>query len=151
MIKKTLLVLSVSAAYFAQAQDISVIRNTVDVYSNSSLNGTSKYQGMAGSMGALGGDYSTLNSNPAGLGVSVANDLSGTLSIENNKNDSSFGGAKQSYKGNKADLGNIGGIVVFRTSGNTPWKFVNIGVNYSNQSLDNYIETTKYLIPFYYF
>lgn len=54
------MILSISAAYFANAQDISTIRNTVEVYSNSSLNGTSKYNSMAGSMGALGGDFSVL-------------------------------------------------------------------------------------------
>lgn len=79
MIKKSLIVLSVGVAYFANAQDISTIRNTVDVYSNSSLNGSSKYNGMAGSMGALGGDVSVLNSNPAGIGVSIASEISGTL------------------------------------------------------------------------
>jgi hypothetical protein len=34
MLKKSLVIMSISAAFFAQAQDVSVIRNTVDVYSN---------------------------------------------------------------------------------------------------------------------
>jgi len=141
MIKKTLLMLSISAAYFVQAQDVSTIRNTVDIYSNNQISGSSKYQGMAGSMGALGGDFSTLNSNPAGIGVSIASDLSLTLNVESYKNKTSFGGASLDYSKNITDIGNSGGILVFDAGGNSNWKFVNIGVNYSNKSLDSYSET----------
>lgn len=61
MIKKTLTVLSISVAYFVNAQDVSTIKNTAEVYSGSGLMGSSKYNAMAGSMGALGGDFSVLN------------------------------------------------------------------------------------------
>lgn len=141
MIKRTLIILSVSAAYFVQAQDVSTIRNTVDVYSNSATNGSSKYMGMAGSMGALGGDFSTLNSNPAGIGVSIANDLGATLNINSNKSAATYAGSTIDYKINTTDLGNVGGIIVFRTNEISKWKFVNVGVNYSNTSLENYVET----------
>ena len=43
MIKKSLAILSISAAFYAQAQDASVLKNSVDVYSNTGLNGSSKY------------------------------------------------------------------------------------------------------------
>ncbi|MDR2206510.1 MAG: hemin receptor [Flavobacteriaceae bacterium] len=141
MTKKILIGLSISAACLVQAQDISNLRNTVDVYSNSGMNGTAKYQGMAGSMGALGGDFSTLNSNPAGIGVSIANDLSLTLNVTGNKNVSNFLGNPNSYSINKTDIGNTGGVVVFQTGESSKWKFVNFGVNYSYQSIENYIET----------
>lgn len=134
------MILSISAAYFANAQDISTIRNTAEVYSNSSLNGTSKYNSMAGSMGALGGDFSVLNSNPAGIGVSIASDVSGTLSIEGSKNTTSYAGKSLDYKVDNTDLGNVGGIAVFKID-SSPWKFVNVGVNYSNRSLEDYTET----------
>lgn len=140
MIKKSLMILSISAAYFANAQDISTIRNTAEVYSNSSLNGTSKYNSMAGSMGALGGDFSVLNSNPAGIGVSIAGEVSGTLSIEGSKNTTSYAGKSLDYNVNNTDLGNVGGIAVFQID-SSPWKFVNVAVNYSNRSLEDYIET----------
>ncbi|UBB90670.1 hemin receptor [Candidatus Kaistella beijingensis] len=141
MIKKSLMILSISAAYFANAQDVSTIRNTAEVYSNSSLNGSSKYNSMAGSMGALGGDFSVLNSNPAGIGVSIASEISGTLSVENSKNSTSLYGSTMEYKINNTDVGNVGGIASFQIEGSTPWKFVNIGVNYSNQSLEDYSQS----------
>lgn len=136
------MVLSLAGAYLVQAQDISTIRNTVDVYSNSATIGSSKYQGMAGSMGALGGDYSVLNSNPAGIGVSISNDLSATLAIQSNKNSSSFAGSKKEYKLNQTELANAGGVIVFQT-GDEKWKFVNIGVSYTSQTIENYVETPK--------
>lgn len=135
------MILSISAAYFANAQDVSTIRNTAEVYSNSSLNGSSKYNSMAGSMGALGGDFSVLNSNPAGIGVSIASEISGTLSVENSKNSTSLYGSTMEYKINNTDVGNVGGIASFQIEGSTPWKFVNIGVNYSNQSLEDYSQS----------
>lgn len=135
------MILSISAAYFANAQDVSTIRNTAEVYSNSSLNGSSKYNSMAGSMGALGGDFSVLNSNPAGIGVSIASEISGTLSVGNSKNSTSLYGSTMEYKINNTDVGNVGGIASFQIEGSTPWKFVNIGVNYSNQSLEDYSQS----------
>jgi len=141
MIKKSLIVLGISAAYFVNAQDISTLRNTAEVYSNSALNGSAKYNSMAGSLGALGGDVSVVNYNPAGIGVNITSEFSGTLAIENNNNSTSFGGSSLDYKVNNTDIGNIGGIAAFRIEGATPWKFVNVGVNYSNQSLEDYSET----------
>ncbi len=141
MNKKLALLFGLSAVYFAQAQDISTIRNTVDIYSNSNLDGSSRYQAMAGSMGALGGDASTLNTNPAGIGVNIANDFSATLSINSNKNSTSYSGATKNYTINKTDIGNVGGVITFRTAPSSVWKFVNIGVNYSSQTLDQYAET----------
>lgn len=141
MNKKIALVLGLAATYFMQAQDISTIRNTVDVYSNSALNGSSRYQGMAGSMGALGGDVSTLNSNPAGIGVNIASDFSATLSINNNKNETSYVGATNNYKINKTEFGNVGGVISFRTDPNSMWKFVNLGVNFSSQNIEDYSQT----------
>jgi hypothetical protein len=69
MLKKSLIVMSISAAFFAQAQDISILRNSIDVYSNTPMFGSSKFNAMAGSNGALGGDASSLLTNPAGLGL----------------------------------------------------------------------------------
>ena len=141
MIKKSLMILSISATYFAFAQDVSTIKNTVEVYSNSGLNGTSKYNSMAGSMGALGGDYSVINTNPAGIGVSIASDFSGTLSIESNKSTSTLFGKSMEYKINSTDLGNLGGVAAFQVDSASPWKFVNIAFNYSNLTIENYTET----------
>ena len=141
MFKKSLTILSIASAFYLQAQDVSIIRNSVDVYSANPLTGSAKFNAMAGSMGALGGDLSAINTNPASVGVFITGNISGTLAINNSKTTSSFSNAASSYKLNNADLGQLGGVAVFETRGNTPWKFVNFGVNYTNQNLEEYIET----------
>ena len=140
MIKKYLTVLGLAAFYFASAQDVSVIKNSIDVYGNSSFGGSSKYNSMAGSMGALGGDISTINSNPAGIGVFIASDLGGTLNIQNSQNTSRLGGNSTSYKTKNTDLGQVGGVASFAVE-NSPWKFVNIGVNFITASNESYVES----------
>jgi len=141
MLKKSLVLMSISAAFFAQAQDISVIRNSAEIYSNSPNVGSSKFNAMAGSNGALGGDATSLLTNPAGLGVAISGDASATLSINSNKNTSSLAGSSVKYTVNKTDIGNAGGVIAIPLMSKTGWKFINIGVNYSNQSLENYVES----------
>lgn len=141
MIKKSALVLGLTAAFYLQAQDVSVIKNTTEVYSNPSELGTAKYNAMAGAMGALGGDISSINSNPAGLGVFITGDMGATLNIHNTTNTSTLAGKSINYKINNTDLGQIGGVMAFENSGRSPWKFINIGVNYTNKSLEDYVET----------
>lgn len=133
--------MSISAAFFAQAQDISIIRNSVDVYSSSPMVGSSKFNAMGGANGALGGDASSLLTNPAGLGVAISGEVSGTLTIRGNKNTSSLAGASAEYSNTRGDLGNVGGVMTFQLMTTSAWKFINVGVNFSNQSLDNYVET----------
>ena len=41
---------------------------------SSDLNGTARFVGMGGAMGALGGDISTIGTNPAGIGLYRSND-----------------------------------------------------------------------------
>ncbi len=141
MIKKYLMIGSLAAAGLVAAQDVSAIKNTVEAYSNSSLNGSAKYNAMAGSMGALGGDFSVLNSNPAGIGVSITSEFSGTLFIESNKNNTAYAGKSISYTTRNTDLGNIGGIAAFNLGNASKWKFVNVAVNYSSRSLEDYSES----------
>ncbi len=142
MLKKTFLLLSIPAsALYLKAQDISVITNTVDVYSNSAINGTAKYNSMAGAMGALGGDISTAFTNPAGIGVFIASDVNLTLGVNSNKNTTTLGSQALSYKINHTDLNNSGGVLSINLGDTTKWKFVNIGFNYNTQSIENYSES----------
>ena len=127
---------------FAKAQDVSTIRNTADVYARDfSHTGSAKTQAMVGAIGALGGDVSVINTNPAGIGVSIVNDVSATFSATTFKNSTDYNSATVSYKHSKGDIGNAGAIVTLRPSGDTAWKFVNVGVNYSSENLDDYSET----------
>ncbi|MBD5248441.1 MAG: hypothetical protein HDS54_09835 [Barnesiella sp.] len=55
--------------------------------SQSDLRGTARFMSMAGAFGALGGDLSTLNHNPAGIGVYRSSEIGITLDIDMEKSD----------------------------------------------------------------
>lgn len=55
------------------------------------LNGTAKSQAMGGALGAIGADPSAISINPAGLGVYMRGELSGTFSFGNMSVNSSWG------------------------------------------------------------
>ena len=143
MLKKTLLLISVPVSFlYLKGQDVSVITNTIDVYSNSSINGTAKFNAMAGSMGALGGDISSSFVNPAGIGVFIANDVNLTLGVNSSKNTTNFAGTALNYTINKTDINNAGGVLSLNLGDmSSKWKFINIGFNYSNQSIEDYSQS----------
>ena len=141
MIKRISLVafLSLGAMYYAQ--DASVIKNTAEVYSGSNFGGTAKFNSMAGSMGALGGDLSAISVNPAGTGVFITGDVSATLAVQGNKNNSNLFGKSFESSYNNTNLGQVGGVVSFETNSNSPWQFVNLAFNYSTKNLEDYVQT----------
>lgn len=141
MIKKSITLFCITAAFYMNAQDVSTVRNSIDVYSNSSSLGSSKYNAMVGSTGALGGDASSLLNNPAGLGVAISSNIGATISFQNYKNDTKIGNSGISYDQRMTDLSNVGGIASFQLLTESQWKFISLGVNYSNTNLDNYIES----------
>lgn len=53
--------------------------------SQSDLRGTARFMSMAGAFGALGGDLSTLNQNPGGIGVYRSSEVGVTLDIDMEK------------------------------------------------------------------
>ncbi len=61
----------------------SIAQNDIDAmrYSQLTFGGTARFASMAGSMGALGGDISTLSFNPAGIAIFRKTELSITPSI----------------------------------------------------------------------
>ncbi len=95
--------------------------------------GTARYAAMAGSMGALGGDISSININPAGSGFIIDNSLSATMAFtqqsiaadlgtHNNRNESYFG------------FNQLGGVIASE-SDNRDWKRINIGLMYDRRDL----------------
>jgi len=141
MTKKISILAGISASALFFAQDVSIIRNTSTIYDNISSLGTARYNAMAGSMGALGGDASVLNTNPAGLGVFITDDVSASLAINSNKSTASLAGKSTSQSISKVNLGSTNGVLSFQTNGQNAWKFVNVGINYVSQSLNDKLQS----------
>ncbi|MDG2433553.1 outer membrane protein transport protein [Flavobacterium sp.] len=102
-------------------------------YSQDNLNGTARYRAMGGAFGALGGDLSSINVNPAGSAIFVNNQFGVTLTNNSNKNDSDYFGNKTTEKDNNFKINQAGGVFVFNNQSNSSkWKKISVGVNYEN-------------------
>lgn len=128
------------------------VSDAFSIFGDNSNNttGTARYIGMGGSMGALGGDLSAVETNPAGLGIfrnSVANI---SMSILSNKNKATMGNGVNS---NTDTNFNIPGAGVALALGDEADVFkVNVGVNFSYQRVDNDVNFSRntklnYLYP----
>ena len=108
-------------------------------YAQSNLNGTARFRAMAGAFGALGGDMSSLNVNPAGSVVFNNSQVQGSLSNYNTKNNSDYLGTKNSENNNAFDLNQGGGVFIFENEDKkSDWKKFALGLNYENaNNFDN--------------
>ncbi len=104
-------------------------------YSGTDLNGTARYRAMSGAFGALGGDISSLNVNPAGSAVFLNSSATLSLSVENSSNEVSFMNGFNSNSNSNTDLGQAGAVFVFNSfDENADWKKFSLGFNYNKSS-----------------
>lgn len=100
-------------------------------YSQESLNGTARFNSMGGAFGALGGDFSSINVNPAGSAVFANTQLGITLSNYNIKNQSDYYGQKNAINNSNFDFNQAGFVLVFDNSGTkNNWNKFVISMNY---------------------
>jgi len=120
-----------------QAQDITDALR----YSQTDLNGTARFRAMSGAFGALGGDFSSINVNPAGSVVFANNQVGFTLGNYNTKNNSNYFGKATSDSKNSFDLNQAGAVFVFdNDDSKSPWKKFALALDYeNNRNLDNSI------------
>lgn len=117
----------------AQSQEITDAMR----YAQDNLNGTARFRAMGGAFGALGGDLSAINVNPAGSAVFANNQVAITLSSYNTKNNSNYFGTATTEKDNSFDLNQAGGVFIFNNGNpNSDWKKFALSVNYDN--VNNY-------------
>lgn len=77
-------------------------------YSQTSVTGTARFSSMGGAFGALGGDFSSLSTNPAGLAVFRKAELTFTPSFFNQKTTAEYNGTSRDDVKYNFNLGNIG-------------------------------------------
>lgn len=108
-------------------------------YAQDNLNGTARFRAMGGAFGALGGDLSSLNVNPAGSAIFSNNQLAVTLSNFGTKNNSDYFGTKTEASNNSFDLNQAGAVFVFKNQNqSSDWKKFSLSINYENaNNFDN--------------
>lgn len=95
------------------------------------LRGTARFMSMGGAFTALGGDLSTLNQNPAGIGVYRSNDLGATLQIDFQQANTMFPNGTQIDKQTRAACNNFGYVGTMYLGESSPMPFFNYGASYS--------------------
>ena len=112
-----------SCSAFLQAQTTIYDANRL---MGSDLNGTARFVGMGGAMGALGGDITTMGTNPAGIGIYRSNDVMLSFGFDNTgmkANDV----AHDKFHGS---FDNVGFVFATKIGNHTPLRFANFGFNY---------------------
>ncbi|WP_411031311.1 OmpP1/FadL family transporter [Spongiimicrobium sp. 3-5] len=147
--KSYLTLLMVLSCALLSSQNI----NDVLRYSIDNTQGTARFQGLSGAFGALGGDLSALNVNPAGS--AVFNNSLFTVSGTNyyNNNDALYFNRTSTEDLNDVKINQVGGVFVFKSNNNDDWQKIALAFNYdlvqnfdnrtfiagnSNQGIDNY-------------
>lgn len=114
-----------SSALHAQA----TIYDAARLFGND-LNGTARFVGMGGAMGALGGDISTMGTNPAGIGLYRSNDVMVSFGFDNMGTKSTYGDSKNEIDKFFGSFDNAGVVFTYKVGNQTPIRFVNFGFNY---------------------
>jgi len=99
-------------------------------FSGKDLNGTARFVGMGGAMGALGGDISTISTNPAGIGIYRSNDLMTTFGFNYTSSESNYKGNIMNSDKYRGSFDNIGFVYSSKIGNQTALRYVNFGFNY---------------------
>lgn len=138
MKKIILTVIAGLAMTFSHAQDITDALR----YSLGELTGTARYRAMSGAFGALGGDLSSLDVNPAGSAVFLNSFATLTLSYNQRTNDTRYFNGLTNNEFSEVDFDQAGAVLVFNSSDpEQNWGKFTLGVNYSktNNFDDNFV------------
>ncbi len=105
-------------------------------FSQPDMKGTARSMGMGGAFGALGGDLSSISTNPAGLGVYRRSEVGITVDLDLQSATSESQGYKDTQNQTKFLLNNVGGVASWNLA-NPVIPNVNIGFTYNRAASFN--------------
>ena len=108
------------------------------LFSGEEINGTARFNAMSGAFGALGGDLSAGDINPAGLAIFKNSSFSTSLALRNTDINAGFSGTNTLNDNNYLNLSQGGGVFVFNGGRHSDMQKIAIGFNYSiNRDFEN--------------
>ncbi len=113
-------------------------------YSQTRFGGSARNTSMAGAMTAIGGDFSVVLSNPAGLARFMKSNFSGTLNIEYGKANANFYGNADSDQGVNANISNLSYVKAYKLNPNEwgDWYGVQLGMGVNR--INNFNQRINY-------
>lgn len=136
----TLSLLLITIAWVKAQQASDALR-----YSNNQYLGTARSIGVGNSMSVLGGDFSSISINPAGLATYRASDLSISFGYLNNNTIAQLsGGGNTEWNelASKMTFNNIGLVLSSQPMGNSKWKTGNFAIGFNR--LNDFNRTIYY-------
>lgn len=124
------LIIGMSVALLAWTQMYAQTIYDAADFTAKDLNGTARFVGMGGAMSALGGDISTMGTNPAGIGIYRSNDAMFSFSYSALNADAGYLGNTYSASKNRWNFDNIGLVFSTKIGNRTTLRYVNFGFNY---------------------
>ena len=122
MIKRILVIaLAISSTLNAQ-NEVDALR-----YSTQNNLGTARFSAMGSAFGSLGGEFSALSLNPAGIGMYQFSEFTFTPTFNLNSTKSYFNGTNTADFNTTLEIGNLGLVFTIPNS-DTDWKRVNIAI-----------------------
>lgn len=101
------------------------------LYGSEDINGTSRFNAMSGAFGALGGDMSAGDINPAGLAVFVNSEATFTLGFRNTDINANYYDTRTSNTDDYLNFTQGGGVLIFGSPQKPTWNRFALGFNYS--------------------
>ncbi len=132
--RKTIVLLAMAflCAFQLTAQtDVDVLR-----YSQIYPDGTARSMAMGGAFGALGGDFSSLSMNPAGIAIYRKSEFTFSPSLGDMKANSAYLGTNANDSRYNFNIGNIGLVGHYGIPNANPegWQNIDFGIGYNRQN-----------------
>ncbi len=103
------------------------------LFSQNDHNGSARFTAMSGAFGALGGDVSSINVNPAGISVFKNSTFSSTFNSRNSEIISNYYGTLKANSDQFINLSHAGAVLVFNNTYSKDWSKFAIGLGYRIQ------------------
>tara|TARA_B100001996_G_scaffold69524_1_gene50827 strand:+ start:2881 stop:4407 length:1527 start_codon:yes stop_codon:yes gene_type:complete len=137
MLQKSVLFLFLFFSLYINSQTLQEILNI----SLDKPNGTARFESMGGAFGALGGDLSAINVNPASSSVFNDNEYILTLGTAKKSNKSLFFNNSKKANNNKFSVNQAGGVWLLKNFGGGNINKISFGINaQTNNSFNNSFE-----------
>lgn len=142
--KKTLTIAIVLLTYIAaSAQGV----DDASLYSQTFYQGTAKALGMGNALGAVGGDMTAININPASMGIYRSNEITMSVNLLDNYHKSNYYGTEKEGNQMRFSIPNVGFVGVKERSNYRGLRFTQFGIGLTRTNDFNMFTNAKGINP----
>lgn len=124
-------IIIIAIAIFLAATSFAQNVDDASLYSQTYYQGTAKALGMGNALGAVGGDMTAVNINPAGLGIYRSSEVTASLNLLDNYNSSSYYETKNTGNKVRLSIPNLGYVYAKEVSNYRALRFAHFGIGFT--------------------